>query len=302
MEHVRPVVDSVSFDPKIAFSRSLGWLTVPEQERLASTHVGIIGMGGVGGQYAEVLARLGVGRFTLCDPDRFSIENTNRQNECKTSNYGRNKAEVMRELILDINPSAKVTIIPNAMRFEQVNAFCEAIDIYLDALDFFEIDVRLAIFRRMREIGKPSVTSAPVGAGAATLVFTADSMSFDDYFGMHLNNDMVDRAVRFLVGLTPSFQHSAYLVDRTRLDFANRKTPSLPMGVVACAAVMGTLVMKLMLGRGRIQAAPWSIHYDSYRTRIVKKYIWWGYRNPLQRLKFWVLKRQIQKVLAQKKT
>src|SRR5688572_22217908 len=83
---------SIEFDPSIAFSRNLGWVTESEQTQISRLHVGIIGMGGVGGQYAEVLARLGVGTFTICDPDTFSMENTNRQNQCQITNYGRNKA------------------------------------------------------------------------------------------------------------------------------------------------------------------------------------------------------------------
>jgi hypothetical protein len=46
------------------------------QSILASATVGIIGLGGVGSLLVEYLARLGVGRFILIDPER--IEGTNR--------------------------------------------------------------------------------------------------------------------------------------------------------------------------------------------------------------------------------
>ena len=279
-----------SFDPALAFGRSLGWLTSGDLQILAKSHVGIIGMGGVGGQYAEVLARLGIGRFTVCDPDTFSIENTNRQNECKTSNYGRNKAEVIRELILDINPKAVVNLIPGAMKLDQVDTFCGAVDIYIDALDFFQIDLRIAIFRKMHQLGKPAITVAPVGAGAACVVFGKDSMSFDDYFGLHRTTDKVERSLMFLVGLAPSLQHASYIQDRSRLDFEKNLTPSLPIGVYACAAVAATNITKLLLGRGKVKYAPWSIHYDAYKMDIKKKYIFWGYRNPLQILRLKILK------------
>lgn len=211
-----------NFSTEKAFSRNLGWLTQAEQTKLSGLHVGIIGMGGVGGQYAEILARLGIGKFTLCDPDRFSIENTNRQNECKTSNYGKNKAQVIAALISDINPKAKVTVIPGELKLDQVDGFCKSIDIYLDALDFFVIDLRIAIFRKMRELEKPAITVAPIGAGAACLVFTKDSMSFDDYFGLHLSTDPVERSFRFLVGLSPTLQQRHYLQERGRADMQLR--------------------------------------------------------------------------------
>ncbi len=278
-----------------AFSRSLGWLTELELKKLSETHVGIIGMGGVGGQYAEILARLGVGQFTLCDPDLFAIENTNRQNECKVSNYGRNKAEVIAALVSDINPLAVVNIIPGAMQASDVPKFCASVDIYLDALDFFEIDLRLAIFRKMKELGKPAVTVAPIGMGAACLVFDKNSMSFDNYFGLHETNDPVERSLRFLTGLAPSLQHRHYIQERDRVDFAKRKTPSLPIGVYACAAVAATMVVKLILGRGKVLTAPWSFHYDAYQMDVVKKYTLFGYRNPIQRLKLFIARRMLKK-------
>lgn len=281
------------FDKKTAFSRSLGWLTEAEQDQLAQAHVGIIGMGGVGGQYAEILARLGVGRFTICDPDSFAVENTNRQNECKTSNYGRNKAEVIAELIRDINPNAIVSVIPGAMTEKNVELFCRSVDVYLDSLDFFEIDLRISIFKRMHELGRPAVTIAPIGMGAACLIFQQGSMSFEDYFGFSRSTDPVERSLMFMVGLAPSFQHRHYIQERDRLDFSTRKTPSLPMGVYACAAVGATTIAKLILGRGKILAAPWSVHYDSYQMKIVKKYVFWGWRNPIQRLKLFIVRRML---------
>ena len=288
---------TASFDPKLAFSRNLGWVTEAEQEKLSKIHVGIIGMGGVGGQYAEILARLGVSHYTICDFDEFSIENTNRQNECKVSNYGRNKAEVITELIKDINPTATVKTMKKPLKLEEVDSFCDSIDIYLDALDFFVVDLRVAIFRKMRALGKPAVTAAPVGTGAACLIFTRDSMSFDDYFGFHRSQDVVEQSNIFLVGVAPTLQHGRYIQDRSRADFANRKVPSLPIGVYACAAVMATCVLKITLGRGKILKAPWSVHYDSYLMQVKKKYVWWGYRNPFQLLKLWILNRIVKKSL-----
>lgn len=290
-----------AFEAQDAFSRNLGWVTPVEQARLAGLHVGIIGMGGVGGQYAEILARLGVGRFTLCDPDTFSIENTNRQNECKTSNYGKNKAQVIARLVKDINPRADVTVIPGELKLDQVDRFCDSIDIYIDALDFFVIDLRVAIFRKMRELGKSALTIAPIGAGATCLAFTKDSMSFDEYFGLHTTKDAVERSYLFLVGLSPTLQQRHYLQDRERADMKLRKAPSLPMGVYACAAVGATTVMKLALGRGRVLQAPWSVHYDSYLMTLKKRYTWFGYRNPLQRLKMAIVRRMLRHARSPKK-
>ncbi len=265
-----------------------------EQQLLASVHVGIIGLGGVGGQYAEILTRLGVTRFTICDPDHFSVENSNRQNECKTSNYGRSKSEAIATLIKDINPTATVNVLAGAMVTNQVPKFCDSIDIYLDGLDFFVLDIRIAIFREMHRLGKPAITAAPIGAGSACLVFAKDSMSFDDYFGFERSKDEATRSQMFLLGLAPSLMHIKYLQDRTRVKLGDKKAPSLPMGVYSCASVMATTVLKLVLNRGKVYKAPWCVHYDPYLYKIKKTYLWLGYRNPIQQLKLriiqWVLR------------
>src|SRR3546814_20555202 len=48
-------------------------------ERLAASHVAVIGLGGVGSWAVEALARSGVGALTLVDADDLCVSNTNRQ-------------------------------------------------------------------------------------------------------------------------------------------------------------------------------------------------------------------------------
>jgi len=67
------------FDYATAFDRNIGWLTTAEQQRLRQKRIAIAGVGGVGGSHLLTLARLGVGRFTISDPDRFELANFNRQ-------------------------------------------------------------------------------------------------------------------------------------------------------------------------------------------------------------------------------
>lgn len=279
------------FDYQSAFSRNLGWLTELEQKRISEVRIGLVGLGGVGGQYAEALTRLGICHFVIYDGDQFSMENSNRQNECRTSNYGKNKAQVIRNLILDINPLAKVTIFTRHMNADDVKSFCESIDIYIDSLDFFEVDLRMLIFREMRRHKKTSLTAAPMGTGSSCVVFSPDSMSFDDYFGFHRSQNVVHRSYMFLLGVSPSLQQIKYLQSRGRVNFDTRKVPSLPMGVYSCASVVTTTVLKIVLQRGKVYKAPWSVHYDPYLSQIKKTYLWWGYRNPLQALKYQIVKR-----------
>ena len=80
-------------------------------DRLRSSSVLIVGVGGVGSYAAEAIARAGVGRITLMDGDSVQPSNLNRQLVALTSTLGRNKAEVMAERIRDIDPETEVTAL-----------------------------------------------------------------------------------------------------------------------------------------------------------------------------------------------
>src|SRR5271165_2808853 len=72
-----PTADTAwSYDE--AFVRNRGLISSEEQRRLRDCRVAIAGMGGVGGVHLATLARLGVGHFTIADPDEFEIANFNR--------------------------------------------------------------------------------------------------------------------------------------------------------------------------------------------------------------------------------
>lgn len=280
----------VNFNYEKAFSRNQGWVTADEQKIISRLTVGIIGLGGVGGQYAEILARLGVCNFSLCDQDEFSMENSNRQNGCQIENYGRKKVEVIRDRILSINPQAQIKIRDTFLQSKDVLEYCQSIDVYFDSIDFFELNIREELFECMQSLKKPAITAAPIGTGSSAVLFDKDSMTFKDYFGLHSKKNETHRNILFLIGVAPSLQHSKYLVDRKTSDFKNRKAPSLPIGVYSCAATAATIFLKLFLQRGKTLRAPWSIHYDPYNVSLKKTYLWGGYRNPLQIIKFQLVK------------
>src|SRR5262245_5822644 len=80
-----------------AFTRHRGLLSAADQERLRHSTVAIPGLGVVGGAHLTTLARLGIGRFRIADPDCFELANFNRQHGATTQTLGRGKAEVMAE-------------------------------------------------------------------------------------------------------------------------------------------------------------------------------------------------------------
>lgn len=90
------------------FSRTQQLVGETAMKRLSQSHVAVFGVGGVGGHVVEALARSGVGEITLVDKDTVDLTNINRQIVALHSTIGQEKTEVMKERILDINPSCIV--------------------------------------------------------------------------------------------------------------------------------------------------------------------------------------------------
>lgn len=286
----------LKFDRNKAFSRSIGWITQSELDILGTKKVAIAGLGGVGGQYCEVLARLGIEHFNIADMDQFSIENLNRQAGAYVSTFNCFKSDVLERKIKDINPNAKVKVFSDGVHSENMDEFLDGVDLYVDGLDFFVLDLREELFNKIKTKNIPGVTIAPVGMGASSLVFDSKSMSFKNYFGLHTARSLKEKAMLFAVGLTPSLMQRHYVVSKQNLDFDKKKAPSTPMGIQLCGGMMGTIVLKLLLNRGSIARAPKSLHYDAYLGKFKKTYLWMGYRNPLQKIKLLFMKRLLDRI------
>lgn len=79
--------------------------------KIHKSHVLIIGLGGVGSWVAEALARSGVGKLTIVDPDSVCVSNINRQLIAVDSTIGISKVEAMKKRILDINPLCEIETV-----------------------------------------------------------------------------------------------------------------------------------------------------------------------------------------------
>ena len=147
---------------KEIFSRSALLLGEEGIEKLNKSKVAVFGVGGVGGYVAEALARSGVGHFVLVDNDDVSITNINRQIIATTKTVGRDKVEVMRERILEINPEADVEIRKCFYLPENADTFDFSNYSYVvDAVD--TVTAKLEIIVRAKEADVPVISS--MGAG-----------------------------------------------------------------------------------------------------------------------------------------
>ena len=280
-----------------AFSRHRGLVAAAEQARLQRSRVAIAGLGGVGGVHLATLARLGIGSFHIADPDRFELANFNRQHGALLSSLGHRKVTVMDRQAHAINPEADIRIFPEAITSRNVAAFLDGVDVFIDGIDFFAIQTRRLLFREAQRRGIWAVTAGPLGFSTAWLAFDPHGLSFDDYFDLADGQDPREQLVAFAVGLAPRATHLSYL-DLAQVDLRSGRGPSVGLACQLCAGVAAAEVLKIVLGRGTVQAAPWYFQFDAYRQVLRKGYLRWGNRHPWQRLKRWWFRRQLQRAAA----
>jgi molybdopterin/thiamine biosynthesis adenylyltransferase len=280
------------FDYDVAFSRNIGWVTAGEQALLRSKRVAIAGMGGVGGVHLLTLARLGIEKFNIADLDVFEVANFNRQVGASLPNVGKSKVEVLAQMARDINPRCRLELFAQGVNDENLAAFMKDVDIYIDGLDFFAFEVRERVFAYCAAHRIPAVTVAPLGMSAALLNFVPGGMSFEDYFQL-AGHEELDKAVRFLVGLAPGLLHRHYLADKGRVDLRARKGPSTIMACQLCAGVAASEALKILLGRGKVLAAPHGVQFDGYQNRMAHTWRPGGNRNPINRLAIAIARRQL---------
>ena len=134
------------------FLRSEMLLGPAAMEKLARSHVCVVGLGGVGSWAAETLARSGVGELTLIDQDEYGESNINRQLGAVTATIGVAKAEAMAERVRAINPDCAVHPIVGKYDRGDNERFWGTYDCVADCIDLVACKVDLICQAMEREI------------------------------------------------------------------------------------------------------------------------------------------------------
>jgi len=103
-----------------AFDRNIRAFGPAIQETLSGLHVGVIGCGGTGSSVAEQLARLGVARMTLVDPEELAPSNVTRLYGSTPSMIGHAKVDVVGGHLQSINPTLQIARIKSTVSVEAV--------------------------------------------------------------------------------------------------------------------------------------------------------------------------------------
>lgn len=131
-------------------------------ERLHDAHVAVFGVGGVGGNCIEALARGAIGELSIFDNDVVTITNINRQVVALHSTIGQHKVNVMKQRLLDINPNLAVH---SHCIFVDGNTICDIdfskFDYIVDAID--TISAKLLLIEKAKQFNIPIISCMGTG-------------------------------------------------------------------------------------------------------------------------------------------
>jgi len=135
------------------FSRTIPLFGEKNYNKIISSKIVVVGIGGVGSYAVEALARTGIASLIIIDDDKIEVSNINRQIWALNSTVGKYKVDVARERLLDINP--ELEIVANNKRLtadsidelipEDVNFVIDAIDSIIDKVALIEYCLRKKI-------------------------------------------------------------------------------------------------------------------------------------------------------------
>jgi hypothetical protein len=174
-------------------TRNRGVISDGDQIRLRNAVILVAGCGSVGGAAVEPLIRFGAENLILVEPDAYDLYNLNRQN-MRLQDIGRNKAEALRERVLDINPYASIDVIPVGITEENVRELVERSDIIVDGVDVTTqkpLLMKYLLHKEAKALGKPVISGYDVAGPQLLHIY-----DYRDPSVMILHNKVQEQEVR----------------------------------------------------------------------------------------------------------
>ncbi|KAM1017765.1 hypothetical protein ACFX13_048028 [Malus domestica] len=169
-------------------TRNIQFFGLEPQQKVTSSYVVVIGLGGVGSHAASMLLRSGVGRLLLVDFDQVSVSSLNRHAVATRADVGIPKAQCLKEHFLSIFPECHIdakVLLYNESSEEEILAGHP--DFVLDCID--NIDTKVALLAACVRRGLNVLSATGAGARAdPTRIRVADLRQS--------TNDPLSRSVR----------------------------------------------------------------------------------------------------------
>lgn len=138
-------------------------IVIPEiggagQASLASSHVVVVGLGGIGSPALQYLAGAGVGRLTLVDDGVVETSNLQRQTIYTERDVGHGKTVAARRWLANFDDGLEVAISDARLTRDNASGMIAHADLVLDGTDTFA--TRLAVSDACVSSGVPLLSAA----------------------------------------------------------------------------------------------------------------------------------------------
>ena len=190
------------------FARQIKLWGEETQKSLQDKKIAIIGAGGLGSSLSFALGSSGIGEIHIVDFDEVSLHNIHRQIAFRTTDEGKNKAEVNADLIMQRCPYTKA--IPHALDFKRWSEMDIEVDLIIDATDNLPTRGEIDAYAKGKDI--PWIYGSVEAFNGQVCFF--DQASFRDFFTikertpagiaapivMHIASLQANLALRHLAG------------------------------------------------------------------------------------------------------
>lgn len=182
------------------YSRNYGIFSNEEIQRIKEVKVAIVGAGALGGAVAVMLARLGVNNIRISDPERFDVSNINRQFCAYIDTVNEYKVIAVKNELKRINPYIKVETDNQGINKESVKSFINDMDVIVDGIDFFEIDMQRILYKEARKKKLWCHTAQAAGSLFTIVNFNPVGVSYDELIN---KNNPLRSAIKFFFPCLP---------------------------------------------------------------------------------------------------
>jgi tRNA A37 threonylcarbamoyladenosine dehydratase len=227
--------------------RTLMLLGEEKLEKVVNSHVLVVGLGGVGGVAAEMIARGGVKKMTIVDADTVDPTNRNRQIPALTSTHGKLKAEVLAERLKDINPDIELKVITEYINDQNCDQLLDAdyYDYAVDAIDTLSPKVNFILKCRERRI--PMISS--MGAGGRVDPSRIHIADISESHHCNLAKDVRKKLHKYLIYNGIKVVYSDEIIDKSKLVLTldDMKKKSLIGTISYMPAIFGCTIASVVL-------------------------------------------------------
>lgn len=207
-------------------------------EKLNKANIILFGCGGVGGYTAEMLVRSGIVNITIVDFDVVDVTNINRQIIALNTTVGKNKVDVLKQRLLDINPNANVTAICERYT-ENSNILNTGYDYVIDAID--SVADKLALIKQSHNLGLNIISAMGAGNRCDIPEFKVVDISktFNDGLAKIIRKKLRDAGIE---------KHKVVFTSNPRVEHEGNDIGSIAYYPAMCGCVLSAYVINEIVG------------------------------------------------------